>query len=262
MIDYQRKFQLTGKKAVVTGGCGLIGREIVGALAQAGAHVVIADVDRVRGRRLAGELKAAGLSAEFQSFDLTRTGQLEKNIRRLSRRLAGIDIWVNSAYPRTADWGAKVEQVKAASWQKNVDRHLNAYALSSKYAAESMKKTGGCIINLGSIYGLVGPDFSIYEGTALTMPMAYAAIKGGIVNLGRYLAAYFGRYNIRVNTLCPGGVLAGQPPAFVKKYSRKTPLGRLAGPEEVAAVALFLASDAAAYVTGAAVTVDGGWTAV
>lgn len=262
MTDYIKKMRLDGKTAVVTGGGGLLGSEVVTALAQSGAHVIIADINEERKLAIVSKLKKAGLSAESYDFDISDIENLEKNIDSLFKKMFYIDIWVNSAYARTADWGAKVEDIKVDSWRKNVDMQMNSYALSSKYVAEHMKTKGGSIINLGSIYGIVGPDFSVYDNTDLTMPMAYSVIKGGVTNLTRYLASYFGKYNVRVNIVCPGGVLDNQNPVFVENYARKVPLGRLAKPEDVAGAVLFLASDAASYITGSTIMVDGGWTAI
>ena len=128
--------------------------------------------------------------------------------------------------------------------------------------AELMKVNGvkGNIITVGSIYGMVGPDFGVYSGTEMTMPAAYSAIKGGIINYSRYLATYYGDAGIRVNCICPGGVYNNQDSEFVRKYSERTPLGRMAKPEEIASSVLFLASDASSYVHGETFLVDGGWT--
>lgn len=257
MTDYMKKFSLKGKKAVVTGGAGLLGSQSVIALAQAGAQVMIADAKMDKAQQLARQLQQ-----EAVDFNIADIENLQKNITALVKKLGGVDIWINSAYARTADWGAKVEEITYQSWRENVDLQLNSYALSSKYVAEHMKGKGGSIINFGSIYGMVGPDFSVYEGTDLTMPMAYAVIKGGVANLTRYLASYFGKYNIRVNAVCPGGVFDDQNPRFVENYSKKTPLQRMAKAEEIAPVVLFLASEAASYVTGTVLMVDGGWTAI
>jgi len=117
-------------------------------------------------------------------------------------------------------------------------------------------------VNFGSIYGTVGADFSIYKGTKMTMPFPYAVVKAGINNLGRYLASYFGGYGVRVNTVCPGGVFDKQAPVFVRNYSRKTLLKRMALPREIAPAVVFLASDASSYITGSVLMVDGGWTAI
>ncbi|NQU17116.1 MAG: SDR family oxidoreductase [Candidatus Saganbacteria bacterium] len=258
MKNYLDKFKLKGKKAVVAGGAGLIGRQIVVSFAQAGAHVVIADISEKEGKAFAAELRTKNYNVEFIVFDVTALEILQENIIGLGK----IDIWVNSAYPRTSDWSNKVEDISVESWRKNIDIQLNSYSLISKFVAESMKESGGSIVNLGSIYGVVGPDFTVYEGTDITVPMAYAAIKGGIVNLGRYLASYFGKYNIRVNSICLGGVFDNQDPIFVNSYSKKVPLGRMAKADDIACAALFLASDASSYITGATIMVDGGWTSV
>lgn len=263
MTDYLKKFRLDGKNAVVVGGAGLIGREVVSALAQASARVVIADNNAKNAKKLAKSLSGAKGKVTFTEFDISKLEDLKNNIDTLVKSLRGIDIWVNCAYPKTADWGLLPEDVTVESWRKNVDSQLNATALCCTNVAKHMKKKGGSIINLGSIYGVVGGQFDLYQGTKVVpLPIIYSAVKGGIVNLGRYLASYYGRYNIRVNTVCPGGVLDGQDPKFVAKYAKQTPLGRMAKSHEVAAAVLFLASDAASYVSGATVMVDGGWTAV
>lgn len=262
MTDYIGMIGLEGKSAVVTGGAGLIGSEIVNALAQAGARIVIAEVDKNRAKALADKLSDNGFDVEYQYFNMTDIKNLGKNIKDIEKRLDGIDVWINAAYPRTGDWNKKPEAISCKSWQRNIDMQLNSYALSSKYAAELMKKKGGSIINLGSIYGVVGNDFNVYEGTSMTGPMAYSAIKGGVVNLGRYLASYFGKYNVRVNTICPGGVFNKQNPVFVRNYAKRVPLKRMAKAEEVASAALFLASDLSSYVTGTTLMIDGGWSAV
>src|SRR3990167_1820579 len=139
--------------------------------------------------------------------------------------------------------------------------HLNAYSWISRKVCLIMKKQkSGSLINFGSIYGVVGNDFTVYEGTPMGSAMAYSAIKGGITNLGRYLASYFGEYNVRVNTICPGGIFDNQNKIFVKNYSKKTPLKRMGNPSEIATAVLFLASDASSYITGTTLMVDGGWT--
>ena len=124
------------------------------------------------------------------------------------------------------------------------------------------KKIRGSIINLGSIYGIQANDFTIYEGTNMGASMEYAAIKGGIINGTRYLASFFGKYGIRVNTICPGGIFDYQNKIFVKNYNHKVPLRRMGNPEDVATSALFLLSDASSYITGVTLMVDGGWTIV
>ena len=264
MKNYMSKFCLDGKIAFVTGGAGLIGSEVTKALASAGARTVILEVDRKKGSCLQKEIVGSGLSADYEYFDVTEIKDAAKSIKRLARKYGSIDIWVNAAYPRTKDWGNKVEKLNLRSWRKNVDMHLNSYSWISKEVALFMKEHGtkGTIVNFGSIYGVEGNDFSVYENTGVIAPMAYSAIKGGIINLTRYLASYFGKYGIRVNNICPGGIFDNQEKKFVKNYSKKVPLKRMGTSEEVASVVLFLASEAASYMNGATIMVDGGWTVV
>jgi len=167
---------------------------------------------------------------------------------------------VNSAYPRTKDWGNKFEEVTFESWKCNLNSQLGGCFLCCREAAAHMKKRGGSIINIGSTYGVVAPDFSIYHGTDMTMPAAYSAIKGGLINFTRYLATYYGKHNIRANVVSPGGIFDKQPGIFVAAYSKKTPLLRMAKPSDIVGAVIFLASEASSYVTGHNLMVDGGWT--
>ncbi len=266
MINYIKKFSLDKKIAFVTGGVGLIGTEISQALAQAGAKLVILDIDLKKANKLMQKLKAQKLNASVEFFDITDLENIESNLSLLHKKYSRFDIWVNTAYPRTQDWslGIEDEELSISSFQKNVDMHLSSYSWISRKVCLLMKKqkTGGSLINFGSIYGVVGNNFNIYKNTQMNPPMAYAAIKGGITNLSRFLASYFGKYNIRVNTLCPGGIFDNQDPVFVKKYEENTPLMRMGQPSEIASAVLFLSSDASSYITGSTFMVDGGWTAI
>ncbi len=262
-MNYLDKFKLGGKVTFVTGGVGLIGTEITKALADAGARVVILDIDEEKSNKLIISLKKESKVVEFEEFDVTKLDKIDSAIDTLKLKYGRIDVWVNAAYPRTSDWGSKVEDLSLESWQKNVDMHLNSYSWISRKVCLIMKEQqAGSLINFGSIYGIVGNNFSVYEGTKMTSPMAYSAIKGGIINLGRYLASYFGGFNVRINTICPGGIFDNQNEVFIKNYSKQTPLKRMGKPEEIASAVLFLASDAASYITGIALVVDGGWTAI
>ncbi len=262
MIDYKKKFSLKEKTCVVTGAAGLIGRETVTALAQAGGRVVIADTDEAKGRALEEALCRRSFKVLYRYFDIADLSNLKTSIDDLVDHLGGVDVWVNSAYPHTEDFGEDDEHISVESWRKNIDMHLNGYTLSAKFIAEKMRKKGGSIINLGSIYGVVGADPLLYKNTKMSNTMIYAAIKGGVVNFDRYLASYFGKYNVRVNTVCPGGVFDRHEKYFLKNYAAKTPLRRMAEASEVASVILFLSCEAASYITGATIMVDGGWTAI
>jgi NAD(P)-dependent dehydrogenase (short-subunit alcohol dehydrogenase family) len=272
MIDYLKKFSLDHKTAYVVGGLGLIGREVSTAFASAGAKTIVLDLENEQAAVFEEEIRRAGNKLFFRPFDCADMDRLEKNFFALLKKFGCPDIFINCSYPRTADWGKNsFRDVTLASFRENVDIQMNSYAWIARLAAEAMAERGqgGSSIQLGSIYGIVGQDLTVYEGTDMHENMTYAAIKGGITSLTRQMASYYGQFNIRVNTLVPGGLsghVAGksntQNPIFVEQYSNKTPLKRLGRAEEVASTALFLASDAASYITGATIVVDGGWTAL
>lgn len=263
MNSISEKFSLKNKTAFVSGGAGLIGKEVVRALGEAGAKVILLDVNEKNGKKIAEKLKRKKLDVIFELFDATDLGQIDNKLDQLAKKYRKIDVWVNSSFPRTSDWGEKIENVSLESFSKNVEMHLNSYSWISRRVCLIMKKQkGGSLINFGSIYGVVAANFNIYDGTKMTSAFAYSAIKGGVINLGRYLASYFGEYGIRVNSICPGGIFDNQDKIFVKNYSKQTPLKRMGKPEEIASAAVFLASDAASYITGATIMVDGGWTAI
>jgi len=264
MSYFLDKFLLNNKVAFITGGLGLIGREIVHAFAEAGAQTVILDIDAEKGKQLVNEHNQRNHTCHFEYFDITLIHQIEENVNKLIQKYGKIDIWVNCAYPRTPDWGAGVEDLNIDSWEKNIQMHLSSYALLTRYVGMMMKKNNihGNIINFGSIYGVVGNDFSLYKDTSIKPPMAYSAIKGGILNLTRFMASYFGPSGIRINNICPGGVFDYQDDRFIQNYNNKVPLRRLADPKEIASVVLFMASDASSYMTGSTIMVDGGYTAI
>lgn len=256
-MSYKGLFSCEDKVALVTGGAGLLGREIAKALNDFGARVYIGDVDEKKAKEISGD---TGIG--YVHLDITSEDSIGKALETVISDNGGLDIMVNSAYPRTKDWGNKIEKVSLESWKHNVDSHMGGYFFCCRKAAEQMRQQGGgTIINLASIYGVVAPDFSIYEGTEMTMPVAYSAIKGGIIALTRYIATYYAKYNVRANTVSPGGIFDNQQEAFVKRYSDKTPLGRMGSPSEVTGAVVFLASEASSYVTGQNLIVDGGWTA-
>lgn len=254
---YLNLFSCKDKVALVTGGLGLIGREIVQGLNDFGAAVCVADINE---HQMKGLKTLAAVN--FQSLDITSDDSIRQTLDAVIKQFNKIDILVNCAYPRTGDWGARCEDVSFDSWKMNVNSHLGGYFLCCQKVAEQMKiQGGGSIINFASIYGIVAPDFSIYEGTPMTMPVAYSAIKGGIIALSKYLATYYAKDNIRVNCVSPGGIFDKQPDTFAEKYLAKTPLGRMGTPNDLVGAVLYLASDASSYVTGHNLIVDGGWTA-
>ena len=256
-------FDLKSKVVVVTGGAGLIGRGLVEGLASAHAEVFVADVDLRAADELAARLRLDGLSVSSIELDISDYDSISRCVNEVLAAAGSLDVWVNSAYPKIAGAARDLEDVSPEVWRADVDVHLNGYSFCCREAARAMRAgTGGSIINLASTYGIVAPDFSLYEGLDMTTPAAYAAIKGGIVNLTQFLASYYGKNGIRVNCVSPGGIANSQPDVFVRRYVSRTPLGRMGTPQDIAGAVVFLASEASAYVTGHNLVVDGGWTAV
>lgn len=252
-------FELDGRVALVTGGAGLIGEAVCEALVEQGARVALAETNGERGAATADRL---GPDATFHRADVTDERSVTALVDAVAADHGRLDVLVNCAYPRNEAYGRPYEAVTYDDWCENVVDHLGGYYLTSRAAGAVMagQEDGGSIVNLGSIYGVRAPDFSVYEGLDMTSPVEYAVIKGGILNLTRYLASYLGRDGVRANVVSPGGVFDDQPEAFVERYEARTLLGRMADPADVAGAVAYLVSDAAAYVTGQNLVVDGGWT--
>ncbi len=243
---------LKNKVIIVTGGSGLIGKAIVSDIQKKKGIVVNVDL-LVENDLQKGTLKA----------DVTNDESIKDAVRVVVDEFGRIDGLVNNAYPRTNDWSNKFEDIIPDSWRKNVDMQMNSCFVFCQEMLKRMKiQQSGSIVNIASIYGVVGNDFSVYEGTGLTSAAAYSAIKGGIINFSRYLASYYGKENIRVNCVSPGGIFDNQHPTFVKNYAHKVPLNRMGNPDDIAPAVSFLLSDEAKYITGHNLIIDGGWTAI
>ncbi|MCX6126533.1 MAG: SDR family oxidoreductase [Proteobacteria bacterium] len=250
---------------MVTGAAGLLGSQICRALASNGASVTLLDINRAGAENLKVDLEQlGGKSSLALTTDILNPGEIVTMLNHAEENFGTIDVLIHAMYPRTADWHLKMEEIPLESWQMNVDMHLNGtFALCQQLGARMAKKGNGTIVLFSSIYGLVGPDFSIYCGNeTMTMPAAYAVIKGGISNFVRYLASYWGKSGVRVNAICPGGIFDNQPANFVQNYSAKVPMGRMGNVHDIIGPVLFLASDSSSYVTGINLPVDGGWMAI
>jgi NAD(P)-dependent dehydrogenase (short-subunit alcohol dehydrogenase family) len=243
---------LKDKIILVTGGSGLIGKELVDDINKKGGRAINADIG-----------VETNLQAGTIQMDITSDDSIKKGVDLVVATFGRLDGLVNNAYPRTKDWGNKFEDIKPDSWRKNVDIQMNSYFVISQFVLKQMKIQGhGAIVNIASIYGVVGNDFTVYEGTDLTSAAAYSAIKGGLINFSRYLASYYGKDNIRINCVSPGGIFDNQNPTFVKNYVHKVPLRRMGNPDDIAPAVSFLLSDETKYITGQNLIVDGGWTAI
>ncbi|MGZ3416304.1 MAG: SDR family oxidoreductase [Polyangiales bacterium] len=263
-------FDLAGKTCIVTGALGLLGKNHCRALAAHGARVVVADVAGPAAEDFAGQLGREHLGI---GIDVTRRDSLERARDAILAKFGRIDALINNAAindmfesPTAAADQSRFENYPLELFQRSLDVNVTGVFLASQVLGTPMARAGsGSIVNIASTYGMVAPDQSIYRRPDGTQPFfkspAYPTTKGAVLNFSRYLAAYWGPSGVRVNSLSPGGVENGQERYFVENYSAKTMLGRMAHADEMGGAIVFLASDASAYMTGANLVVDGGWTA-
>lgn len=266
-------FRLDGQVVWVTGAAGLLGRRYCEALVEAGASVVVADLDGVRAAALAAELgdqTALGVALDVSDQSSVRVCA-ETAIARFGR----IDALVNNAAltvrggsERLKDYFAPFEEYPRDLWDMALSVNLTGMMLCAQAAGRQMLvQGGGTIVNISSTYGVVAPDQRIYEGVkspysdrGFNTPVSYAVTKTAVLGLTRYLATYWARQNIRVNALTPHGVYDNHDETFVKNFTYRSPMGRMARNDEYRGALLFLVSNASSYMTGANLVVDGGWT--
>ena len=265
---------LAGRVAVVTGAVGLLGRRHCHALAGAGAAVAVVDLDPAACAAFAGELREShGGDALGCAADITDPPAVDAVRDAVLGRWGRLDVLVNNAAldekvesPHGDGAGLPFESFPLQLWERSFRVNVTGTFLCCQRLGAVMAGSGaGSIVNIASTYALVAPDQSLYrepDGTqTFFKSAAYPSTKGAVLALTRYLAAYWGREGVRVNALSPGGVENGQDPGFVARYAQRTPLGRMAHPDDYAGALVFLAGDASRYMTGANLVVDGGWTA-
>jgi len=244
--------KLKNKIIIVTGGNGLLGSAIVEHIRQEGAFCINFEINHKTNDDLSNV-----------ECDITNKDSIDNALSLVLKKYKRIDGLVNNAYPRSDDWGNKFEDIKLDSWKQNLEWQLNSYFYLSQQVANLMEKQNkGSIINMASIYGIVAPDFSVYNETNMTTPAAYSAIKGGLINLTRYMASYFGAKQIRVNAISPGGIYDNQNMTFVQNYEKRVPMGRMGSPDDISPAVIFLLSNDSKYITGQNIIIDGGWTCI
>lgn len=267
------KFKMTGRTVIVTGGGGLLGKQFSLALAQAGANVMLADLNAELAQAQAELIRSQNLSADAVAVNVVEPDSTNSMVAKTLERFGGLDVLINSATldpkfdprHRGQQSANAFETYSLDSWRQALDVNLTGMFLASQAAVQPMLAKGtGVIINICSTYGLAGPDQRIYarpDGSQSYKPVYYSVTKAGVLGFTRYLAAYYAGKNIRVNALTPGGVYNQHDEIFTQAYSSRTILGRMANLDEMNAAMLFLASDASSYMTGSNLVVDGGWTA-
>ena len=260
-MGIMEKFSLKGKAALVTGGAGLYGRQIVTALAGAGAKTYMASRNVAALKKMAAEHRASDRDVIALSLDLAEESSILSLRDEIMERSGRIDILINNAVLRPMKKGYRDD---ASTFAESMKVNATGLFLISRVFGDVMaEQKGGSIINIGSIQGMVGPDPTIYKGTDMSgWYPDYFFHKGGMINFTRFIASYYGPKNVRCNCVSPGGFRTREmPETFVRQYSDRTFLGRLADETDLMGIIVFLASDASRYITGANIPVDGGYTA-
>ena len=255
------KFSLQGRVALVTGGSGpFFGSSITEALAEAGAEVLTAPRNLERNQELAQRLREAGHDVVPMQLDITEAESIRAVHAAIKESYGGVDVLVNSAVVgRGGGFGEQTPEQWTYSAQGNMVGLLH---MCQAFMPQMLARGRGSIINISSIYGVVGNDPGLYLDTDMKQPPDYNFVKAGMINYTRYLANYHGKQGVRANCICPGGYLSDQPTPFLERYNLRCPLGRMLENEDIKGAVVFLASDASAYVTGHALMVDGGWTSL
>jgi NAD(P)-dependent dehydrogenase (short-subunit alcohol dehydrogenase family) len=257
---------LSGRRALITGATGHIGSVIAQTLVELGADLLLVDRPNADFRPVSNAIEGIRASA-VQVFKCELESQRDRDglVERIIREPGGLDVLVNNAaFVGTTDldgWIGDLQQQTTECWRRALEVNLTAvFDLCRGMAPLLMKSGRGSIVNIASIYGSSGPDHRLYTGTTMGNPAAYAASKGGLIQLSRWLATTLAP-SIRVNCISPGGVLRDQPEIFVKRYEARTPLGRMATEDDLRGAIAYLATDLSSYCTGHDLVVDGGWSA-
>ena len=265
-----KKFSLKNKNIILTGAAGILGEVLSQSFLDAGANLALLDINKSSLDKISKTLKARTNNYfNTYSIDLTKESDVNRTINLISKKYGSIDILFNNAATKgksLEDFLKPYEEYNYDTWKEILDGNLSSMFLMTKAVGNIMKKQNfGNIIQVASIYGIVTPKIEIYKdsfynGSPISSPASYSVSKSGVIALTKYLASYWGEFNIRVNSISPGGIESGQNENFVSNYSSKTSLKRMATTKDIIGVAIFLSSDASSYITGQNIVVDGGFT--
>lgn len=245
-------FNFTNKVGIITGGAGRLGKTFAEALSREGTKVYLFDI--------ADDCDFQTENIIYTKLDISNEVEVFKIVDEISQIENRIDFLINNAALQITN---NFENMSIDDFRKSIDVNLNASYICIKAVTKYMiKAKSGNIINIGSMYGVVSADPNMYGNSGLNSPDAYAASKGGLIHLTKYLAVNLAKYNIRVNALSPAGVFNNQPEEFMKKYLPKVPMGRMMNREELIGPVLFLLSNSSSYMTGQNLIIDGGFTSI
>lgn len=266
-LSLRRLMDMRGRVVLITGGAGHVGRAAGEAFAELGADLVLLDLDEDGARRSAADLaRRFGVDALPLVHDLERDGAAPAAVGEAAAWHGRLDVLVNAAAlvgtSELPGWATAFEEQSVTTWRRALEVNLTAPFALAQAATPHLREApaGGVVINVSSIYGQVGPDPKLYDGLEMANPAAYAASKGGLEQLTRWLATTLAP-RVRANAIAPGGIERGQPAEFHRRYGERTPLGRMATEEDLKGAFAYLGSDLSRYVTGHVLLVEGGWLA-
>lgn len=264
MTTIRELISLKGRRALITGAIGHLGEVMADTLAELGADLVLVDRPGMDFQSLTATLtKRWGVKVQSRHCDLEQQDERSELMDWLQRDGENLNILINNAAfvgtSQLQGWSVPFEEQTVETWRRALEVNLTAVFDLCKGLTPLLKKSkSATIINIGSIYGEYGPDWSLYKGTSMSNAAAYSASKGGLTQFTRWLATTIAP-NVRVNSISPGGVFRNQPEEFVQRYEARTPMGRMATEDDFRGVVVYLASDLSKYVTGQKIAVDGGW---
>lgn len=255
---------MSGNVAAITGGAGHLGRAFAHKLAGRGVRIAILDKDAAAGAALAAELQRQhGGDHRFIAVDLLQPACFAGVRADIENGFGRLDYLINNAafYDDVPGWGVPFAQEGYEAWLKVMQVNLLApFFLVQALHPLLERSDDASVVNIGTMYSMVGPDHGLYEGTEMSNPAAYSASKGGLLSTTRWLSTVLAP-RVRVNMVSPGGIARGQDPEFLRRYEKRTPLARMGRESDVAGMVSLLLSPEGAYVTGQHILIDGGWTA-
>ena len=254
---------IKGKVIVVTGGAGLLGKIFCESILENKGIVIIADLDEKKGKatKIYLDEKFDHNSSFYIKLDIISADSIQKLISLVKTKYNKIDAVINSVYPKNKNYGRHLFDVEYDDFCSNVNSHLGGYFLISKLFAKYFKTQGfGNIINIASIYGEIAPKFEIYNNTEMTVPIEYAVTKSAIIHMTKYFAKYLKSYNIRVNSISPGGIKDRQPTQFIESYNKKCLNKGMLDQVDIIGTLLFLLSEKSKYINGQNLIIDDGFT--
>jgi NAD(P)-dependent dehydrogenase (short-subunit alcohol dehydrogenase family) len=269
-MKYKDSFNLNNKNIIVTGACGILGSKFCHALANNGANIIIADIDENKCKNLASEINEKYKSQSMGiMIDLSSEDSVSSFYDSAFQHYDSIDVLINNAAVKPKGFFSQIEDYSLETWNQVIGVNITGQFLMVRSIYKKFKEQGhGNIVNLSSIYGIVGPDQRIYEGSwyeelggSINTPLSYSTTKGAVVSFTKHLSSTWGKDNIRVNCISPGGVSSGQNSTFSDQYSNRVPLGKMAESDDIVGAMLYLCSDISNYISGHNLVVDGGLSA-